>query len=308
MAKYYTYNDPSGKETIASISDKPDVEGSYPAAYMSAKVTRPQESPNFDNSPDEPSHNRSPRINKISRNLGVSVDYLRSLSNNNFDLLNAIHDATHNASSVSYVRENMPYNNPIPENASDSEKKRMQRDNDLARQRLRGESISYAKNFKILKDAVDAHRPTELFTHRPGRVEIQEAFSHPAMKHTVPIMGAYFHHRYGEIIASDDLSQHSSRMVKKAQEKGLPVSTPDENPNAEVTNNLDFSPLDKAYLQRQLYNGNSDFEVAEIPKQHIADAKRHYRDISRSQRKTSPLSNQFDGFHAQDQFPGMENY
>lgn len=148
--------------------------------------------------------------------------------------------------------------------------------------------------------APNSRTPTELFSHTPARTEVISAFSHSRMRTTLPIMASYFHRKYGDLTASSDLSEHSSRMVEHARDLGLPVKTHEDNPYAEVTNDYGFNDYENlAHLPFTGVRG-----VSEIPAHEIKASKQHYKDIRGITKKPKVhMGPQF----VQPQLPGMED-
>ena len=144
----------------------------------------------------------------------------------------------------------------------------------------------------------------ELFVHTPAETTVSSAFAHSKLRTAIPIMAAYVHKRYGgEITASDDLSEHSSKMVKHAMGLGLPVSAGPRNPKAEQTNDYTFDDLKLGTYRPNKFVESYGYE--EIPNSEIVAAKEHYREL-RGYKRPQPknhLSQQF----TQPQLPGMED-
>ena len=148
-------------------------------------------------------------------------------------------------------------------------------------------------------DVPNRGTPTQLFTHTPAETEVVSAFSHSKMRGTLPIMASYLHKKYGDLTASSDLSEHSSRMVEHAQRLGLPVKTHEDNPHAEITNDFDFNDYDNLrHIPYTKVRG-----VTEIPEHEIKASKKHYKDIRGIIKK--PKSHMGPQF-TQPQLPGME--
>ena len=149
-------------------------------------------------------------------------------------------------------------------------------------------------------DVPNRRTPTQLFTHTPAETEVVSAFSHSEMRTTLPIMASYLHRKYGNLTASSDLSEHSSKMVEHAQKLGLPVKTHEDNPHAEVTNDYGFNDYEN--IGHLPFTGLRGYK--EIPTGEIAAAKEHYREL-RGYKKPVPkhMGPQF----TQPQLPGMEN-
>lgn len=144
----------------------------------------------------------------------------------------------------------------------------------------------------------------QLFTHTPAETSIAGAYAHRKLRSAIPIMASYLHKRFGgRIEASEDLSEHSSKLVRHAWDLGLPVRASRENPHAKQTNNMDFDDRHLTTTDLEGY-ANSDW-YTEIPHSEIVAAKEHYREL-RGYKRPQPknhLSQQF----TQPQLPGMED-
>lgn len=145
--------------------------------------------------------------------------------------------------------------------------------------------------------------PETLFAHVPARAIITDAYVHPDLRHTFPVMAQlikqdYPHHA---LTASGDLSEHSAKIAKAAHERGLVEPHPG-NPDFEVTNSIDFDDMtvspDTYYL-----SATSRLNENVVPESRVASAKQQLRETLRGSRpKKSPLSPQFD----HPTLPGIE--
>jgi type III secretion system FlhB-like substrate exporter len=158
----------------------------------------------------------------------------------------------------------------------------------------RTHGIEYAKNIRALRQGT-----SELFTTEPDSLHVHSAFSHTSMRHAVPIMVSHLHQkRNAPIVADNSLSKHSSKMVKNAKEKGLPVVGHPLNPEAKATNDISFNDAEYTTPNPHPLAG-----YVQIPEHEIKAAKQHFRELRSIGRATpKPLSPQFD----QPQLPGME--
>lgn len=152
--------------------------------------------------------------------------------------------------------------------------------------------IKYAKGVRDLKNHM-----SQMFTDYPQENTVNSAFSHSTMRHTIPIILAHAHQNLGSLTASDDLSEYSSRMVKRAREKGFPINVSEDNPNAIATNDYTFDDnFNKtSFPEPQGFRKLSNAEVR--------SAKMHIRTM-RGKGPTAPahMSPQFE----QLRLPGME--
>jgi hypothetical protein len=248
----------------------------YETAFVEVVHSPGVEEPNFDFS--EPSRAET----HVARNLNLDrsgLDDLRALSQRS-------------------ISENGYSDFEVAERAASGLARRDLIDDDGIKQH-RAYGIGYAKAISRLKNnlASEVEPRTELFKSTPTTTTITHANAHPNLKTTVPIMAAYAHMKYGgPITASDDLSRHSSKMVKNAQEKGLPVQTHSRNTDARVTNNMSFSDSGPVTLRNRLPYAE------EIPQKTIKAAKEHYKDLAGRRLPSTNMGPQF----TQLQFPGME--
>jgi len=155
-------------------------------------------------------------------------------------------------------------------------------------------------------DAYDmSDQPPSLFEYSPPKVHINEAYSHPSMRsHVIPLISriAADYPEAVTIEASSDLSRYSSKLVKKAQSLGFPVSASPYNPNAEVTNDIDFSDH-MTSTQRTLQESSFN----QIPSKEIATSMAPVRDRIRAKRE-SQVSDKVNNNQFQPHLPGMEGF
>lgn len=143
------------------------------------------------------------------------------------------------------------------------------------------------------------HVYNEMFHHVPGKTEFMGAFAHSKLRSTVPVVAAYFHNKYGDLTASDDLSKYSSKLVKHAKTLGLPVSAHRDNPEAKTTNTYSFDDDTYTGTYSRLEHGS------EIPKHKVVEAKEHLREMM-GYKKPMPRQHIGPQF-TQPQLPGMES-
>lgn len=162
------------------------------------------------------------------------------------------------------------------------------------REFARKEGIDYAKQVRNIRNT-----PNELFDTDQPSTSIVYASSHSKMRHTIPLMAAHAHQKFGDLTASEDLSPHSSKMVKHAKKLNLPIGTDTFNENAEVTNSMDFDDTENS-----IWNGEMASQYTQIPDAEMASAKKHYKTLRRAGKaQPTNMSPQFE----QLRLPGMEN-
>lgn len=253
----------------------------------------PKESPNFAERTLQPrSFGGVTEI--LANRMGVSTAYLADQADNSSEVNKALMGAWHADADIGIHKMLYKSESKFKDNPNNSH----------IRQTLRQSGIDYAKNYSKLQSALP--QPTELFTHIPGQTVVHEAFSDPSMRATIPIMGAYFHQKYGTLTASSDLSEHSSKMVRHAKKLDLPVVTHGANPSAVRSNDLGFMRMNADYTDRMI-GYSSLTKKEELSPEEVASAKKHYRTIrgiGKSQEEPKSLGPQFQ----QPKLPGMENF
>ncbi len=273
MTRYYSRTDRGYNnkvlESVVALSNHPNEDGKYASAEMEIKHYPATETPNFDlrRSKSTSGLNGTPGEQKVREETGYHADELEG------HLYHAHNVATFAAGDIEHARD-----------------KNISKDNAAWSKRRRLSGISYAKNIREIKRGT-----SQLFTPTPATTKVDAAFSHTSMRTTVPIMGAYFHQKYGDLTASDDLSEHSSKMARHAERMGLPVKRNKDNPDLEVTNNFDFRDVRESRPEmNESWNRISDATMR--------SAKEHYKEIRGLKKTPKPLSSQF----SQLQLPGME--
>lgn len=125
--------------------------------------------------------------------------------------------------------------------------------------------------------------PTTLFTDSPA--EIEEAYSHTSMRHTVPTLLGLAKNRYHVLQAPENLSPYSSRLVKRGEKMGAVVVNPD-NPTAEVMHLGSFSDADNLAYTSQLENPSSRIgPTKRVPDTDIQNARNTIREILRPRKE-----------------------
>lgn len=169
--------------------------------------------------------------------------------------------------------------------------------------------IPFAKAVSYIKKSPEA-QPDTLFTDIPPKVKIDEAFFDPRVNNLFPTTASLIKqdHPDAEIVASGDLSEYSSKLAKRAAERGL-VTGSASNPEMEVTNSINFSrqSMNPAVVDFMASGGK------EVPQTEIASARQSLRNQLRASRNNqvirkpqteTKLSSQFD----HPKLPGMENF
>lgn len=164
-------------------------------------------------------------------------------------------------------------------------------------------------DWKYSKEGFDGGSPTTLFGYSPAKLHINEAFFHPSMRaHAIPLLSriAADYPKFSTIEASDSLSQHSSKLVKGAQEAGFPVSANPHNPNAEVTNDLGFRTDSQMPFYQMEYARYGE-PAKEISSEDMRAAMQPVRNQLRANR-AARMSEQVNSNQFQPHLPGMENF
>jgi hypothetical protein len=273
MTKYYSDQTPYGGrltyEEVHAISDRPNARGMYPRATMTVRHQPARERENFKQLEDNSEITRSQAGQKVFDATG-------------FDR----HELTGEANKAHYYAVE----------AAKAHEEYKNKPNPSGRQYSRRYyGLVYAQNIN------EIHKTTsQMFTPEPASTEVRGAFAHTSMKAHIPVMGAYLHQKYGDLTASDDLSEHSSRMTEHAEKLGLPVKRSEDNPGLDVTNSYDFD-------NRDMVSSATPFSTSStkrIPDSTMRSAKQHYKELRGIGKNTpKPLSPQF----SQPQLPGMED-
>lgn len=160
------------------------------------------------------------------------------------------------------------------------------------------------QKFKQMDQEGQVSRPTTLFEYHPPSVYFNSLFAHSTMK--VPAMKllglAIQDHPNARLVASGDLSEHSSRLSKHAVDLGVPLTSPNLDEAFAQTNTYTFS--DKKYEQEVSTGYHAYGEP--IPKKEVSSAYQHMKGLL----GRNKLSKQFDQVQPDPhpQLPGMENY
>lgn len=167
--------------------------------------------------------------------------------------------------------------------------------------------------------------PETLFETIPSQLKVEGAFMDPNINNSAATLIKLAHNDFPgtELVPSDNLSPHSSKLVKNALEKGL-IKRNMYNPTAEVTNESDFEPMLTTKDAKGLYTTDSfrtTRGMEEIPHEKAVEAYEQVKDVlrGRPRRNTQPvtpkgLSDQFVPVSvtkrsaSRPMLPGMEGY
>ena len=196
--------------------------------------------------------------------------------------------------STDYIHKMMGHINAIPPH------QRTQEDVDAQKigYRLLGKSIVEPHEFENNKH----FQPETLFDTKPRTAHVDSLFSDPSLERSaMPLLGIALEHTGAQVIEpSDNLSVHSSRLVKKAIERGFPIVANPLNPSGEVTNTINKQP-------RHYYGDPANFQLSELPEETVTVGKARFFDTLRNspKRNTQPVTQK----GLSDQFlPGMEKF
>ena len=287
MTKYYSDQSPYGGqgtyEEVTAVSDRANARGMYPKAVMTVRATKPREYMNFNQLQDSSQVTRTRAQQQVYDATGFDRGELRD------DASDAHHYAVNAAQEIEKSKKHSA-DNFIKELGETSGRAEYE----ASKYWRRRYGVEYAKSVR------EIHKGTsQMFTPEPGSAEVRGAFAHTSMKAAIPVMGAYFHQKYGELTASEDLSEHSSRMTEHAEKLGLPVKRNEDNPGLDVTNSYTFDNRDMVASATPF----STSSTKRIPDETMRSAKQHYKALRGIGKSTpKPLSNQF----SQPQLPGME--
>jgi len=148
----------------------------------------------------------------------------------------------------------------------------------------------------------------QLLKHMPEQWQISALAADTRIQSSVPTLLAMAIE--GRNITHDPwLSEHSSRLIKKAKTAGVDIEPHERNPEAEATSTMQKRqwPTDFAEKDGKLY-GLSNFHqeaapLLPVPEETVQRARQTVREVLRP-RKLSP---QFDAHMEQLQLPGLED-
>lgn len=144
--------------------------------------------------------------------------------------------------------------------------------------------------------------PDTLFSETPA--EISSAFSHTSMRHSVPMLLAMAKREFPDVRPSSNLSPYSSRLTRKALDKGL-VNPNDINPEAEIRNSADFDDTGNV-VSGDMVDGIYGLFAEEniVPDIDVAATRHSLRHMLRPPKPH--MGPQFDKHHGMDQIPGVD--
>lgn len=156
--------------------------------------------------------------------------------------------------------------------------------------------------------------PHQLFTITEPSLHVNFADFDPSISSSFPSTVALAVNDFGtkNIVASDDLSFHSSKLAQHAAKKGL-VKGDKDNANMRITNGMDFSTkkVDASDIQKVIDNGGGQVNVSgwvhhltPVSQEDTQKARTTMREMLRGDKKPERLSSQFD----QPTLPGMEKF
>jgi hypothetical protein len=145
--------------------------------------------------------------------------------------------------------------------------------------------------------------PETLFDTKPRTAHISGLFADPSMeKPAMPLLGVVLEHTGAQVIEpSEDLSVHSSRLVKKAIERGFPIVRNPDNPTGKQTNTISKTP-------RYYYGDVTGYHMSEMPEETVTAGKKIFFNTLRDNpkvRNNQPVTEK----GLSDQFlPGMQGF
>jgi len=150
--------------------------------------------------------------------------------------------------------------------------------------------VYYPEDYTIGPSHDEPNKTGTLFTHHPPTIYINEAYAHPNLRHTVPIMFSHMHkHLGGQFEPDEMLSEHSVDLYHKAKKLGLPVRTPkwaedDDEVGATFHYNYDLNDIDADTMLTTIPDTGDRTWTDEISASEIGKAKQHYKDLRQSAR------------------------
>lgn len=181
----------------------------------------------------------------------------------------------------------------------------------LKEQRQRG--IGLAKDVSFVKNHPRMN-PHQLFTTTEPSLHIHLADFDPSISSSFPSAVALAVNDFGtrNIVASNDLSVHSSKLARHAAKKGL-VKGDKDNADMRITNGMDFSTkkIGVSDIQHVIDNGGGKavvggwiHQLTPVSQEDTQKARTTMREMLRGDKKPERLSSQFD----QPTLPGMEKF
>lgn len=246
----------------------------YPKGGMSVEHTPVRYTPTFSN--------------ESAHSTGLSEEYFQHLNAENDEAYERGYSVPHRPFQ-NYLEASHDVHYALRNNAPESHTDEMRRREETALKRF---SSSPSAN------------PQTLFVEHPATTEITGAFFDPSMRVHAPTMASLIHQDFGTpITASHDLSEHSSRFVKKAQDMGLPVEGHPYNPTAEVTNDLTFEDMgDNAPLSQRTHI-STFIPLNKVPDTEVQSARKNLKQMMRG--KKAHMSPQFQSVE-HPKLPGIE--
>ena len=185
------------------------------------------------------------------------------------------------------------------------------------RQRTRDVTLEYNLKHKAymhpseVKDFMNKQQMTpQLFAHKPA--VITDAIAHPDMKtHITTLGGLAINDFKGDIMASPDLSEHSSPLVKRALNAGLLKPHP-LNPTAEPVNYISYDDLDdygNEFSYQRFDDDKAPYDTVidrGTARQARNTAMRAFTGRGGAKEQKSVMSTQFDDHVEQLKLPGMD--
>lgn len=148
-----------------------------------------------------------------------------------------------------------------------------------------------------LDDEQDYTDQPQLFQHQPQTIKITEAYAHPSLVHTIPIMLSHIHKTLGaQFEPMELLSEHSTNLYHKARKLGLPVRAPEWAGDDEgVTASFDFGDeYDSDYMESPMPPKHRWTDWNELTPEQVKQAREHYKTLRKQPKTYGKLSPQFE--------------
>ena len=145
-----------------------------------------------------------------------------------------------------------------------------------------------------------------LFTHRPSHIYVNEAYAHPNLRYTIPLMFSHMHRHLGVQFQPDEIiSEHGAGLANKAKQLGFPIYLdPDEDP--EIYANFEYGDeIDEDNMFSTVPTNWLGEPRVEVPSSEIGKSKNHYRkmrQIAREKRALNTRTSQPTQTYEQQQF------
>lgn len=303
-----------------------------PAGYVSGKFTEESHTPNFSNEKvDIPAHEEFmgrgwhslanstgysvPYLKDYYRNMGADRDSPINLGVPNEEVDNRF-EQFYTVAQMTGLARSKKHNDEYVQRLGDDPRVAQTGRENL--ERSRRQNIEGAKAMSALRKD-PALAPDQLFTSKPDSLEVDFADFDPRARTLFPTAVALMSQSVGhpQIVANDDLSEHSSALAQRAAHKGVVVPHK-HNQDMRVTNEMIYQTrtadphalydIDRGLSDRIQVSGQGRMSgFSRVPDEDVASARGHLRTILRGDRPQKPPASPKPNM-SQQFLPGMEGF